>query len=156
RRHGLGESDELVAAKTAAAHAAGLIAIVCIGETEAERDGGKTLDVLGAQIAGSLPDDDALDGRITVIAYEPVWAIGTGRTPTVEQVAEAHAHMRRCLTDRVGDAGKAIRLLYGGSVKPDNAGELMAVGDVDGALVGGAALNVRDFCAIAAAAVAAA
>jgi triosephosphate isomerase len=154
RRHGLGETDAMIAAKTKAAHAAGLVAIVCIGETEAERDGGRTLDILASQIAGSLPDDAMLDGARTVIAYEPVWAIGTGRTPTVEQVAEAHTHMRRCLTARVGTTGGAIRLLYGGSVKPDNAGTLMAVADVDGALVGGASLNARDFCAIADAAVA--
>jgi triosephosphate isomerase len=152
RRHGLGETDALVADKVRAAHAAGLIAIVCIGETEADRDAGRTLDVLATQIAGSLPDDAMLDPARTVIAYEPVWAIGTGRTPTREQVAEAHAHMRRCLTDRVGGSGAAIRLLYGGSVKPDNATELMAVADVDGALVGGASLNARDFCAIALAA----
>ena len=106
RRHGLGETDALVADKTRAAHAAGLVAIVCIGETEAERDAGRALDVLAAQIAGSLPDDSALDAGRTVIAYEPVWAIGTGRTPSVAQIAEAHGHVRRCLTDRVSAAGQ--------------------------------------------------
>jgi len=154
RRHGLGETDALIAGKAHGAHGAGLTAIICIGETEAERDAGRTLDVLAAQIAGSLPAGGTVDGSNTVVAYEPVWAIGTGRTPTVAQVAEAHAHIRACLVEQVGPAAAAIRLLYGGSVKPDNAGELMAVGDVNGALVGGASLKAADFCAIAAAAAA--
>ena len=146
RRHGLGESDALVRTKANAAHAAGLVAVVCIGETEAERDAGRTLDVLSAQIEGSLPPD-GIGPSNTVIAYEPVWAIGTGRTPTLEQVAEAHGHIRARLAARIGD--QEVRVLYGGSVKPANADELMAVADVDGALVGGASLNAEDFWAIA-------
>jgi triosephosphate isomerase len=157
RRHGLGETDALIVAKVRAAHDAGLVAIVCIGETEAERDGGRTLDVLAAQLAGSLPaDGTAVDGANTVVAYEPVWAIGTGRTPTVEQVGEAHAHIRHCLANLAGARASAIRLLYGGSVKPDNAAALMTVADVNGALVGGASLDAGDFCAIATAAAASA
>jgi triosephosphate isomerase len=152
RRHGLGETDALVAAKAQAAHAAGLVSIVCIGETEAERDAGRTLDVLAAQIAGSLPKGGGVDAGNTVIAYEPVWAIGTGRTPTLEQVAEAHAHIRARAVAEAGAAAARMRLLYGGSVKPDNAAELLAVADVNGALVGGASLKAEDFQAIAAAA----
>lgn len=149
RRHGLDESDELIAAKAAAAHKAGLTAIICIGETEAERDDGRTLDILATQIAGSLPTTGLIDGTNTVVAYEPVWAIGTGRTPTEAQVGEAHSHIRACLVERLGDTAASIRLLYGGSVKPDNAASLMAVGEVNGALVGGASLDADDFCAIA-------
>ena len=154
RRHGLGETDALIAAKARAAHDAGLTAIICIGETEAERDSNRTLEVLAAQIAGSMPDGGTIDGSNTVVAYEPVWAIGTGRTPTVGQVDEAHAHIRACLAGQVGASAATIRLLYGGSVKPDNASELMAVGEVNGALVGGASLNAAHFCEIAAAAAA--
>ena len=150
RRHGRGETSALVCTKAAAAHAAGLTAIVCIGETEAERDDGRTLAVLSDQLAGSLPAG-AIDGSNTVIAYEPVWAIGTGRTPTPEEVAVAHAHMRAGLAEIVGDAAAAIRLVYGGSVKPDNARELLGVANVDGALVGGASLDAEAFWAIAAA-----
>ena len=151
RRHGLGETDARVRAKAAAAHGAGLVAIVCIGETEAERDAGETLDVLTAQLDGSLPEA-GVSGANTVVAYEPVWAIGTGRTPTLEEVAAAHGHIRATLAAARGDASADIRLLYGGSMKPDNAGMLLAVENVDGGLIGGASLDAGSFLAIAAAA----
>ena len=140
------ETDELVSEKAAAAWSAGLVAIICIGETEAERKAGETLDVLKRQLAGSVPDEATADN--TVIAYEPVWAIGTGLTPTAADVEEAHAFMRRELVARFGDEGKGMRLLYGGSVKPGNARELMGVANVDGALIGGASLKAADFLAI--------
>ncbi len=146
RRADHGETDALVRAKTEAAWAAGLIAVVCVGETEAERDIGRTLDVVGTQLAGSLPEGASAEN--TVIAYEPVWAIGTGRTPTLDEIAEVHAFMRRELTARFGETARGMRLLYGGSVKPSNATEIFAVGDVDGALVGGASLKAADFGAI--------
>lgn len=146
RRTDHGETDEQVRAKALAAHAAGLTAIVCIGETEGERDAGRTLDVIGSQLAGSLPD--SANGAGTVIAYEPVWAIGTGRTPTIEQIAEVHDFLRARLTDRFGAGGAAFRLLYGGSVKPSNATEIFTIPNVDGALVGGASLKAQDFAAI--------
>jgi triosephosphate isomerase len=141
-----GENDALVRAKAEAAHAAELTAIICIGETEAERKGGQTLDVLETQLAGSVPDGATAEN--TVIAYEPVWAIGTGLTPTAADVAEAHAFMRKELAARFGDAGSTMRILYGGSVKPSNAAELMAIDNVDGALIGGASLKSPDFLAI--------
>lgn len=141
-----GENDALVRAKAEAAHAAELTAIVCIGETEAERKGGQTLDVLETQLAGSVPDGATSEN--TVIAYEPVWAIGTGLTPTAADVAEAHAFMRKELVARFGAEGAKMRILYGGSVKPSNAAELMAVDNVDGALIGGASLKSSDFLAI--------
>lgn len=142
------ESDALVHAKATAAHAAGLTAIICVGETEAERDSGRTIDVVGGQLAGSVPD--AATAANTVIAYEPVWAIGTGRTPTTAEVQEVHAFMRDALTKRLGpDTAAGVRLLYGGSVKPANAAELLSLPDVDGALVGGASLKAEDFLAIA-------
>ncbi len=149
RRADHGEDDATIAAKMAAAHAAGLIAIQCLGETEAERDAGATIEVVGKQLAAGL-DADA-DADNTVIAYEPVWAIGTGRTPTEAQIAEVHGFLRSTLTGRLGDAGEAVRLLYGGSVKPANAAEIFAITDVDGALVGGASLKAADFSAIIAA-----
>ncbi|SIS84216.1 triose-phosphate isomerase [Paracoccus saliphilus] len=142
RRADHGETDADVAAKAAAAHGAGLIAIICVGETEAQRDADETLAVIGAQLAGSLPD--GASAANTVIAYEPVWAIGTGRTPTNEQIAEVHAFMREQLQGRVSDAGD-VALLYGGSVKPGNATEIFAIAHVDGALVGGASLKAADF-----------
>ena len=148
RRADHGETDALIRLKTEAAHAAGLIAIVCVGETEAQRDAGQTLDVIGAQLAGSLPD--AATGANTVIAYEPVWAIGTGRTPTTAEIAEVHAFLRARLAERFADADR-FRLLYGGSVKPSNAAGIFAVANVDGALVGGASLKAADFGAIIAA-----
>lgn len=146
RRADHGETDALVCAKTKAAWAAGLVAIVCLGETEAERDEGRTLDVIGSQLAGSLPDAAGAAG--TVIAYEPVWAIGTGRTPTLDQIGEVHDFIRASLCRRFGPAGEAFRILYGGSVKPANAAEIFAVGNVDGALVGGASLKASDFAQI--------
>lgn len=148
RRADHGESDAQVAAKAVAAHQAGLVSVICVGETEAQRDAGATLDVIAGQMAGSIPD--CATAANTVIAYEPVWAIGTGRTPTLEQIAEVHAAMRQTLTARFAD-GDGFRLLYGGSVKPSNAAEIFAVGDVDGALVGGASLKAADFGAIIAA-----
>lgn len=146
RRSDHGESDSLVRSKAEAAHAADLTAIICIGETADERKNGQTLEVLKRQLVGSVPDGATAER--TVIAYEPIWAIGTGVTPTVEDIAEAHAFMRRELTDRFGAEGKAMRILYGGSVNPSNAKQLMAVDNVDGALVGGASLKAEDFLAI--------
>lgn len=149
RRTDHGESDAIVKAKAEAALAAGLLAIVCVGETRAEREAGRTLDVVGAQIAGSLPA--GATAETLVVAYEPVWAIGTGLTPTAADVAEVHAFLRARLVAALGAAGEGVRILYGGSVKPSNAAELMAVADVDGALVGGASLKASDFLGIAAA-----
>ncbi|MBS7699330.1 MULTISPECIES: triose-phosphate isomerase [unclassified Chelatococcus] len=141
-----GESDADVRAKAEAAWRAGLLPIVCVGETRQERDAGDALAVVARQIDGSLPD--TLPGDV-VVAYEPVWAIGTGLTPTSADVAEMHGAIRRQLVERYGEAGAAVRLLYGGSVKPANAAELMAVPNVNGALVGGASLVADDFLAIA-------
>jgi len=143
-----GETSELVARKAAAAVRAGLTAIVCVGETEAQRRAGETLGIIATQIRESIPD--GMTAAVLVVAYEPVWAIGTGLTPTTGDIAEVHGAMRRHLEDRFSD-GHAVRLLYGGSVKPGNASELMAVPDVDGALVGGASLKAADFLGIAAA-----
>ena len=140
------ESDAVVRTKAEAAHEADLTAIICIGETAEERKSGETLDVLKRQLAGSVPDG-ATAAR-TVIAYEPVWAIGTGLTPTAADVEEAHAFMRRELAERFGNEGRRMRILYGGSVKPSNAKELMALANVDGALIGGASLKADDFLAI--------
>ncbi|HPN07236.1 MAG TPA: triose-phosphate isomerase [Hyphomonadaceae bacterium] len=142
-----GETDAIVSAKASAVIRAGLTPIICVGESLAERDSGRTLDVITTQLAGSVPD--AAGQTPVVIAYEPVWAIGTGRTPTVAQVAEVHGAIAAAMEARFGAAGKGIRLLYGGSVKPDNAKELMAVAGVDGALVGGASLKAADFLRIA-------
>ncbi len=149
RRTDHGESDALIRAKTEAAHRAGLIAIVCLGETLAQREAGETLAVVSAQLAGSLPD--GATGGNTVIAYEPVWAIGTGLVPSLAQIAEVHAALRQDLLTRFGAEGAQLRLLYGGSVKPSNAAEIFAVADVDGALVGGASLKAADFAPIIAA-----
>ncbi len=149
RRADHGETDALVAAKAAAALATGLTAIICVGETEAERDSGQTLDVVGRQIAGSLPAG-ATAGNL-VVAYEPVWAIGTGRTPTIPQIAEVHAFIRARLGAAMGAEAPGVRILYGGSVKPSNAAEIFGVAHVDGALVGGASLKAVDFSAIVAA-----
>jgi len=149
RRTDCGETDAIVRAKAAAAWRAGLLPIVCIGETLAEREAGRTLAVLETQLKGSVPVG-ATASRL-VVAYEPVWAIGTGKTPTTPEVAAAHAHIRKVLGALMADAA-AVRLLYGGSVKGSNAGELLAAGDVDGALVGGASLKADEFLAIAKAA----
>ncbi|MBC2885093.1 triose-phosphate isomerase [Ochrobactrum sp. CM-21-5] len=140
------ENNDIVRAKTEAAWAAGLAAIVCVGETADEREAERTLDVIGAQLSGSLPD--GVTATNTIVAYEPVWAIGTGLTPTVQDVRAAHAFMREQLIERFGTQGAHLRLLYGGSVKPSNAAELLGVADVDGALVGGASLKAVDFLAI--------
>ncbi|MCW3475438.1 triose-phosphate isomerase [Limobrevibacterium gyesilva] len=147
RRADHGESDAAVRAKAAAAVAAGLTPIVCVGETEAERAAGRETAVVGAQLAGSLPE-----GFAGVVAYEPVWAIGTGRTATEADVAAMHAFIRDELVRLLGAAGAGVRILYGGSVKPSNAAALLAVPEVGGALVGGASLNAADFLAIAQAA----
>ncbi len=149
RRADHGESDAAVRAKAEAAHRAGLVAIVCVGETIDQRKAGQTLSVVAGQLAGSVPD--ASTAANTVIAYEPVWAIGTGLTPTAADVAEVHAELRAKLVARFGEAGKAMRILYGGSVKPSNANELMGVANVNGALVGGASLKADDFLGIVAA-----
>ena len=146
RRAGQGESDAQVRAKAGAALRAGLTAIVCIGETAEQRDAGQTLEVVERQLVGSLPP--GASAANTVIAYEPVWAIGTGRTATPAEVAEIHAAIRARLAGQAQDP-EALRILYGGSVKPENAAELLAVDNVDGALVGGASLKAADFLAIA-------
>ena len=146
RRADHGENDATVRAKAEAAHRAGLIAIVCVGETNAQRQSGQTLSVVGAQLAGSVPD--GATAANTVVAYEPVWAIGTGLTPTAADVAEVHAALRAQLLARFAAAGSAMRLLYGGSVKASNAKELMRVANVNGALVGGASLKADDFLGI--------
>lgn len=146
RRTDHGETDALVRRKAEAAHRAGLIAIICVGETERQRRDGETLNIIGAQIDGSLPE--GATAANTVIAYEPVWAIGTGLTPTLDDVAEVHGFIRGRLRERLGGEGEGIRILYGGSVKPANAAELLSVADVDGALVGGASLKANDFYAI--------
>jgi triosephosphate isomerase len=149
RRAGHGESSALVRAKCEAAWRSGLMAVVCIGETLAERDAGKTLSVIGRQLSGSVPD--GASAANTVIAYEPVWAIGTGRTPTNEQIVEVHGAIRKALVRRFKTEGRGMRILYGGSVKPSNAGEILKLPEVNGALVGGASLKAADFLAIAAA-----
>ena len=146
RRTDHGESDAIVAAKATAAHRAGLQAIICIGETGHERREGETLHVVRRQLEGSLPA--SCTAANTVIAYEPVWAIGTGWTPTPQDVAAVHEFIRHQLCNALGDEGNGIRILYGGSVKPTNARELLAVTNVDGALVGGASLKATDFYGI--------
>ena len=149
RRTDHGETDVLVRAKAEAAWRAGLTAIVCIGETQHQRDAGQTLDICRGQLALSLPDGARADNLI--VAYEPVWAIGTGLTPTVADVQQVHQVIRDLLIVRFKDEGGRMRILYGGSVKPSNAAEMMAVANVNGALVGGASLKASDFLAIAAA-----
>jgi triosephosphate isomerase len=148
RRADHGESDALVRQKAEAVWRAGLTAIVCIGETREQRDAGQTLDICGGQLKRSLPD--GATSRDLVVAYEPVWAIGTGLTPTAADVEQVHRFIRDTLTSRFNGEGTKIRILYGGSVKPSNAAELMAVANVNGALVGGASLKASDFLAIAA------
>ncbi|MGO8739284.1 triose-phosphate isomerase [Rhodoblastus sp.] len=147
RRADHGESDEMVRAKAEAALRAGLTAIVCVGETHHQREAGQTLAVVGGQLSGSLPH--GATAKNLVIAYEPVWAIGTGLTPTPADVAEVHGFIRHELVDLMPGDGASVRILYGGSVKPSNAAELMAVANVNGALVGGASLTAKDFLGIA-------
>jgi triosephosphate isomerase len=142
------ETDRQIRAKAQAAWRAGLGAIVCVGEQRAEREAGKTLDVVGRQLEGSVPDGATAINL--VLAYEPVWAIGTGLTPTPADVAEVHAFLRKHLAERFAAEGQRMRLLYGGSVKPGNAKELLTVPEVNGALVGGASLKAEDFLGIAA------
>ncbi len=149
RRADHGETDADVRAKAEAAMSAGLIAIVCVGETLDEREAGQTIDVVSGQLAGSVPD--GATGANTVIAYEPVWAIGTGKVPTLDEIAEVHSDIRARLIARFGDDGANFRVLYGGSVKPSNASEIFGVPNVDGALVGGASLKAADFGGIIAA-----
>jgi triosephosphate isomerase len=146
RRAAHGELDRIVRRKVEAAHRAGLIAIACVGETAGERSGGLTEEVVRRQLDKSLPD--AASAANTVIAYEPVWAIGSGLTPTTEDVARVHAAIRQALTARFGAEGAGMRILYGGSVKPSNARELLGVKHVNGALVGGASLKASDFLGI--------
>lgn len=146
RREAYGDSDAQVCAKATAAQAGGLIAIVCIGESLAQREAGEALGVLTSQLAGSVPEGST--GANLVVAYEPIWAIGTGKIPTLDQIGEVHAALRTELVARFGAQGDAIRLLYGGSVKPGNAADIFATADVDGALVGGASLKAEDFSPI--------
>ena len=146
RRTNHGETDATVCKKARAAHRAGLTAIVCIGETLDQRKAGQTLDVVSSQLKGSLPEGAAAAN--TVIAYEPVWAIGTGLTPTLAEVTQVHAHIRSDLATLLGEDGAGVRILYGGSVKPSNATELMSAPNVNGALVGGACLKAADFLGI--------
>jgi triosephosphate isomerase len=150
RRQDHGETDEMVRAKTESALREGLKAIVCIGESLQERQTGQTLDILARQLSGSLPD--RVSGENLIVAYEPIWAIGTGEVATLEQIAEVHAFLRATLCERFGDTtADGIRLLYGGSVKPGNAADIFGVAHVDGALVGGASLHAADFSPIIAA-----
>ena len=146
RRRDHHETDAEVCAKARAARRAGLVPIVCVGETRAERDAGKARDVVGTQLAGSLPDG----AGDFVVAYEPIWAIGTGLTPTPKDIADMHGFIRNELAARFGGFSETVRILYGGSVKASNASELLAIDNVDGALVGGASLDAEEFLAIAA------
>jgi len=150
RRADHGETDSLVREKAQAGLAAGLTPIICVGETRAEREAGQACAVVATQLAGSVPDA-AADSEV-VIAYEPVWAIGTGLTPTIADIAEMHNGIRKLLVDRFGSKGETIRILYGGSLKPANASEILAVENVNGGLVGGASLLANDFFAIISAA----
>jgi triosephosphate isomerase len=150
RRADHGETDDLVRAKALAALAHGLTPIICIGETRAEREAGEADAVCARQLAGSVPDEAA--NADIVIAYEPVWAIGTGLTPTSADIAQMHNSLREQLISRFGERGQGIRLLYGGSLKPANAREILAISNVDGGLVGGASLLADDFAAIISAA----
>jgi len=146
RRAGFGETDADVAAKTEAALAAGLEPIICVGETLEQRQAGDAVAVVSAQVAGSLPQ--SLSGKAFAVAYEPVWAIGTGLTPTLEQIEEVHAAVRAAMVARLGEGGRVAPILYGGSVKPSNAAEILNVPEVGGALVGGASLKAADFLGI--------
>ncbi|KKB82932.1 triosephosphate isomerase [Devosia limi DSM 17137] len=146
RRANHAETDDLVRAKAEAAMGAGLKPIICVGETEAERDGGKAESVVAAQLAASIPD--AAEQHDVVVAYEPVWAIGTGRTPTNDEIAQMHGRIREILVERFGEKGAGIHILYGGSLKPQNAREILAIENVNGGLVGGASLLAKDFYTI--------
>ena len=146
RRQGYGETDALVASKAEAAMASGLSPIICVGETLEQREAGRAVEIVRSQIMGSLPQ--SLAGRDFAVAYEPVWAIGTGLTPTLEQIEEVHRAVRAAMIERLGLAVAATPILYGGSVKPDNAREILAVPEVGGALVGGASLKAADFLGI--------
>ncbi len=146
RRGHHGETDAIVAAKAQAAWRAGLLAIICIGETEAQRRAGNAFSVCAAQIAGSVPEVITSAGN--AIGYEPLWAIGTGHLPTPTEITQMHSHIRQCLVARCGERGRAIRILYGGSVKPQNARAILALPEVGGALVGGASLKATEFEAI--------
>lgn len=146
RRAGFGETDADVAAKVEAALAAGLEPVICIGETLSQREAGQAVEVVSRQVAGSLPP--SLAGKAFAVAYEPVWAIGTGLTPTLEQIEEVHAAVRAAMVARLGEGGRIAPILYGGSVKPSNAAEILAVAEVGGALVGGASLKAEDFLGI--------
>jgi len=150
RREGHGESDSLVWRKASAALRAGLTAVICVGETEQERQAGLAEETVAKQVKAGVPD--GADGDTVAVAYEPIWAIGSGRTPDLDEIAAVHGAIRQALTELLGDEkGAAVRLLYGGSVKPSNAAEILALDEVDGALVGGASLQADDFLAIAAA-----
>ena len=146
RRQHHGETDATVAAKADAAWRAGLLVIICIGETRAQRREGAALSVCGEQLAGSMPDGGTVSAR--AVAYEPLWAIGSGQTPNSEQIVEMHAHIRHCLEERLGTEGREVPILYGGSVNPSNAHDILALPEVGGALVGGGGLNAADFNAI--------
>jgi triosephosphate isomerase len=146
RRAGFGETDADVAAKVEAALAAGLEPIICIGETLEQREAGQAVEIVSRQVAGSLPE--GLSGKAFAVAYEPVWAIGTGLTPTLEQIEEVHAAVRAAMVAKLGEGGRVAPILYGGSVKPSNAAEILAVAEVGGALVGGASLKAEDFLGI--------
>jgi len=146
RRQYHGESDAAVNAKVRAAWRAGLSAIICVGETEAQRMKGEALEIVSRQLGGSVPD--GANASVSVVAYEPVWAIGTGKTPTSNEITEMHAHIRANLVARFGVGATEMRLLYGGSVKPANANEILNLPNVDGALVGGASLKAAEFLAI--------
>lgn len=144
------ESDAVVSTKVAAAHEAGLTAIICVGETRAERDDGKAIEVVGGQLLGSIPAG-ATSSNVA-IAYEPVWAIGTGLVPTIDQIEEIHSSIRQTLEERLGEDGRRVRILYGGSVKASNAADIFGATNVDGALVGGASLKAVEFAGIISAA----
>ena len=146
RRSGFGETDAVVRSKAAAAHRAGIAAIICIGETLDERKAGQAVEVVSRQLKDSLPDGSGSTN--SVVAYEPVWAIGTGLTPSIEEVGEIHKSIRQRLVALLGDDGAQMRIVYGGSVKPSNAPAFAAIPDVNGALVGGASLKAVDFIGI--------
>jgi triosephosphate isomerase len=146
RRHLHGETNAMVAAKAKAAWRAGLLAIICIGETASQRAAGQTFAVCDEQLAGSAPA--GLNPATTAIAHEPLWAIGSGRTPTTQEISDVQGHIRETLVAQLGAAGRDVRVLYGGSVKPDNARQILALPNVDGALVGGASLRAEPFIAI--------